>query len=91
MGIFRDVGRRGAFILQDDVHRFELHLAQFLDARYALGVANATDGLIIALRAAWVYSPATKSFSACTPWWPRRRHSFCGSHARPGRYADGII
>jgi dTDP-4-amino-4,6-dideoxygalactose transaminase len=54
MGIFRDVGRRGAFILQDDVRRFELHLAEFLNARYTLGVANATDGLIIALRAAGV-------------------------------------
>ena len=54
MAIFRDVGRRGAFILQEDVHRFELHLAEFLDSRYALGVANATDGLIIALRAAGI-------------------------------------
>ena len=52
--IFRDVGRRGAFILQADVARFEENLARFLGARHALGVANATDGLMIALRAAGV-------------------------------------
>ena len=66
MGIFRDVGRRGAFILQEDVHRFELHLAQFLDARYALGVANATDGLIIALRAAGIQPGDEVIFSSHT-------------------------
>jgi dTDP-4-amino-4,6-dideoxygalactose transaminase len=52
--IFRDVGRRGAFILQADVARFEENLARFLGAKHALGVANATDGLTIALRAAGV-------------------------------------
>jgi dTDP-4-amino-4,6-dideoxygalactose transaminase len=52
--IFRDVGRRGAFILQDDLRRFERHLETLLGARHALGVANATDGLHLALRAAGV-------------------------------------
>jgi len=52
--IFRDVGHRGAFILQDDLGRFEQNLAQFVGARYAIGVANATDGLHLALRAAGV-------------------------------------
>ena len=52
--IFRDVGRRGAFILQEDVRRFERNLARYLGANHALGVANATDGLIIALRAAGI-------------------------------------
>src|SRR5712664_873562 len=52
--IFRDTGRRGAFILQDDLLRFERNLAGFLDVRYALGVGNATDGLLIALRAAGI-------------------------------------
>ena len=52
--IFRDVGRRGAFILQEDVFRFEKNLASFLGAGFAVGVGNATDGLLIALRAAGI-------------------------------------
>jgi dTDP-4-amino-4,6-dideoxygalactose transaminase len=52
--IFCDVGRRGAFILQEDVQRFEENLARFLGARRVVGVANATDGLSIALRAAGI-------------------------------------
>jgi len=52
VAIFRDVGRRGAFILQQDLERFERHLAAYLGVKHVLGVANATDGLIIALRAA---------------------------------------
>jgi dTDP-4-amino-4,6-dideoxygalactose transaminase len=54
VAIFRDVGRRGAFILQQDLSRFEVNLARFLGVKHALGVANATDGLLIALRAAGV-------------------------------------
>ena len=54
VAIFRDVGRRGAFILQEDGARFERNLAAFLGARGALGVANATDGLLIALRASGI-------------------------------------
>ena len=52
VAIFRDVGRRGAFILQQDLERFERNLASYLGAKHVLGVANATDGLIIAVRAA---------------------------------------
>jgi dTDP-4-amino-4,6-dideoxygalactose transaminase len=52
--IFRDVGRRGAFIMQQDLRDFERHLAEYTGARYAIGVANATDGLHIALRAAGI-------------------------------------
>lgn len=52
VAIFRDVGRRGAFILQQDLTRLECNLAAYLGAKHVLGVANATDGLIIALRAA---------------------------------------
>lgn len=50
--IFNDVGSRGAFILQKDCKEFEEKLAQFLEAKYVLGVANCTDAMIIALRAA---------------------------------------
>jgi dTDP-4-amino-4,6-dideoxygalactose transaminase len=52
--IFRDVGRRGAFILQEDLTRFERNLAAYLGVKYALGVGNATDGLLLALRAAGI-------------------------------------
>ena len=54
VAIFRDVGRRGAFILQQDLERFERNLAAYLGAKHVLGVANATDGLIIALKGAGV-------------------------------------
>ena len=49
--IFRDVGSRGAFILQRELVQFETNLAQFTGAKHAIGVANATDGLLVALRA----------------------------------------
>jgi dTDP-4-amino-4,6-dideoxygalactose transaminase len=52
--IFRDVGRRGAFVLQQDLARFERNLAAYLGVKYALGVGNATDGLLLALRAAGI-------------------------------------
>jgi dTDP-4-amino-4,6-dideoxygalactose transaminase len=52
--IFRNTGRRGAFILQQELARFERNLAAFASARFAVGVANATDGLHLALRAAGV-------------------------------------
>ncbi|MFM2124428.1 MAG: UDP-2-acetamido-2-deoxy-3-oxo-D-glucuronate aminotransferase [Acidobacteriota bacterium] len=56
VSIFRDIGRRGAFILQQDLERFERNLAAYLGVKHVLGVGNATDGLIIALRAAGVTS-----------------------------------
>src|SRR4051812_15769521 len=48
------VMERGAFILQSDLTEFELSLKEFLGVHDAIGVANGTDGLIIALRAAGV-------------------------------------
>ncbi|HUQ19465.1 MAG TPA: DegT/DnrJ/EryC1/StrS family aminotransferase [Gemmatimonadaceae bacterium] len=49
--IIRDVIRRGAFIQQSDLAEFEGALAAYLRVPFALGVANATDGLVIALKA----------------------------------------
>ena len=49
--IFRDVGRRGAFILQRDLEEFEAQIAAYTGAAHAVGVANATDGLQLALLA----------------------------------------
>jgi len=47
--IFRDVGRRGAFIMQQDLADFEADLARYVGCRFAVGVNNATDGLHFAL------------------------------------------
>jgi len=66
MALFRDVGRRGAFIQQLDLARFEAHLAVYLNARHVLGVANATDGLLIALRAAGIGAGDEVIFSSHT-------------------------
>ncbi len=46
--IFRNVGSRGAFIMQRDLRDFEEELAAFTGAQHAVGVANATDGLELA-------------------------------------------
>lgn len=61
-----DVGRRGAFILQKDLVEFESNLARFLSVRHCLGVANATDGLLIALRAAGIGAGDEVIFSSHT-------------------------
>ena len=52
LSIIRDVGRRGAFIMQKDLSDFERHIAEYVGAKYAVGVANATDGMHLALRSA---------------------------------------
>jgi dTDP-4-amino-4,6-dideoxygalactose transaminase len=72
---------RGAYILQSDLVEFETALAGFTGAKHALGVANGTDGLNIALRAAdigggdevivpshtYVASAASIHFAGATP------------------------
>ncbi len=49
--IIRDVGRRGAFIMQKDLTEFEKNLAVYTGARYAVGLANATDAIQLGLMA----------------------------------------
>jgi len=49
--IFIEVSNRGSFIMQEELSAFEAHLAEFTEAKYALGVGNATDGLHMAVRA----------------------------------------
>lgn len=75
------VMERGAFILQSDVLEFETAFADFLGIGHAIGVANGTDGLIIALRAVgigpgdevivpshtYVASAASIHFAGATP------------------------
>ena len=48
------VGRRGAFILGDEVTAFERAFADFSGVRHCVGVASGTDALELALRAAGV-------------------------------------
>ena len=50
--IVADVGRRGAFVLQNDVEEFEQALGNRTGARHVIGVANATDALWMLCRAA---------------------------------------
>lgn len=45
ISIFDEVCSRGAFILQKDLRDFEDDLSRFVGSEFALGVANATDGL----------------------------------------------
>jgi dTDP-4-amino-4,6-dideoxygalactose transaminase len=52
--IIRDVLRRGAFIQQRDLAEFEDALARYLGVSHAIGVGNATDGLIFCYRAAGI-------------------------------------
>ena len=52
--IFKDVGRRGAFIMQGDLETFEDNLAKYANAKFALGVANATDALQLLMKAGGV-------------------------------------
>jgi dTDP-4-amino-4,6-dideoxygalactose transaminase len=47
-----DICSKGSFILQQDLENFESNLAKYLGAKYAIGVANGTDALVIALKAA---------------------------------------
>lgn len=48
ISVFDEVASRGAFIMQKDVAEFEQTLSNYTSSKYAVGVANATDGLEIA-------------------------------------------
>lgn len=79
--LLADVIRRGAFIQQRDLADFESHLASYMGVKHAIGVGNATDGLIMAFRAAgigpgdevifpshtMVASPASAAHCGATP------------------------
>jgi dTDP-4-amino-4,6-dideoxygalactose transaminase len=49
-----DVMRRGAYILQQDLADFEAQLRKYLGITHAFGVADGTNALILALRAAGI-------------------------------------
>jgi dTDP-4-amino-4,6-dideoxygalactose transaminase len=54
MTVLRDVMGRGAYILQKDLTEFEAALCSFLDVKHAIGVADGTNALQLALLAAGV-------------------------------------
>jgi dTDP-4-amino-4,6-dideoxygalactose transaminase len=54
MGVLRDVLSRGAYILQRDLKEFESNLARYLDVKHAFGMADGTNAIILALRAAGI-------------------------------------
>jgi dTDP-4-amino-4,6-dideoxygalactose transaminase len=64
--IVADVGRRGAFIMQRDLETFERDAAAYVGAKYALGVGNATDGLLLCMRAAGIGPGAEVIFCSHT-------------------------
>lgn len=45
------IARTGTYVLGEDVELFEKDFARFTGAKFCVGVANGTDGLLLALRA----------------------------------------
>jgi dTDP-4-amino-4,6-dideoxygalactose transaminase len=54
MGTIKSVLERGDFILRDDLIQFETALAKYCNVKHAIGVANGTDAIWIALMAVGV-------------------------------------
>ena len=52
--IFSDVGHRGAYIMQNDLSDFESKISDYVNIKYAIGVANATDAMQLLLKAGGV-------------------------------------
>jgi dTDP-4-amino-4,6-dideoxygalactose transaminase len=52
--IFKDVCSRGAFILQEDLERFENNLSNALGGVFVLGVADGTNAMVLGLMAAGI-------------------------------------
>ena len=51
VNIFRNVSKKGAFIMQEELSIFESKLEKFTGIKHAIGVANATDALQLLLKA----------------------------------------
>src|SRR5450830_1298822 len=54
--IISGVFTNGNFILGENVARFETNFADYLSARYAIGVGSATEALFLALKAIGIKS-----------------------------------
>jgi dTDP-4-amino-4,6-dideoxygalactose transaminase len=64
--IFKEVGHRGAYILQKDLIEFEQNLAKFAGTKYGIGLANGTDAIWLALMAAGIGSGDEVIFASHT-------------------------
>jgi dTDP-4-amino-4,6-dideoxygalactose transaminase len=64
--IFKEIGSRGAYILQKDLVEFENNLSKFAGIKYAVGLANGTDAIWIALMAAGIGKEDEVIFSSHT-------------------------
>ena len=49
--IFSDIGRRGAYIMQNDLLDFERNIEKYTGIKHAVGVGNATDAMQLLLKA----------------------------------------
>lgn len=56
MSLIRDVLRRGAYVMQQDLAEFEANLARYLGVKHAIGVADGTIALVMAVKATGVKS-----------------------------------
>ena len=79
--VISDVCRRGAYIMQRDLEELEQQLADYVGVKHVIGLANATDALHFAVRAAgigpgdevifcshtMVATPAAVHFAGATP------------------------
>ena len=52
--IINNTFSKGAFILQKDVEAFETNLAKFVGAKYAVGVSDGTNAILLGLRASGI-------------------------------------
>lgn len=81
MSTMHDVMSRGAYIMQKDLVEFEEGIKQFINVKYAFGVADGTNALLLALYAAgigkgdevilcshtYIATAASVHFSGATP------------------------
>ena len=65
--IFSDIGRRGAYIMQDDLSNFESKIEKYTGVKHAIGVANATDAMQLLLKAGGVGPGDEVIFCSCNP------------------------
>lgn len=56
LNVAKEVMERGAFIIQKELESFENEVAKFAGSRFAIGVADGTESMILALLAAGVGS-----------------------------------
>lgn len=91
MKIIADVGSRGAFIMQKDLVEFETRLAQYTGAKYAVGVANATDGLQIALMAGGIEAGDEVIISSHTMVATAGAIHFAGAVPVPVEAGEGLL